>query len=62
MKISRKITIGKKEQKILNEFLDMCTDLELDGEDVVVNLLNAFYGDESEFETKGAVYDIEYID
>ena len=62
MKVTRKITVSKKEYEVLDKFLDMCNEIRLET-DELVDLLNAISNKDSELsDWAGITYDIEYID
>lgn len=62
MKVTRKITVNRREREVLDEFFDMCNgDLGLLEEDTE-RLLSAIYADSNDFEVGDELYDIEYTD
>ena len=60
MKVARKITVSKKEYEVLDKFLDMCNEMQLET-DELVDLLDAISNKDSEFDWAGITYDIEYL-
>lgn len=61
MKVTRKITVSKKEYEVLDKFLDMCNEIRLET-DELVDLLNAISNKDSELsDWAGITYDIEYL-
>ena len=61
MKVSRKITVDRREREVLDKFFDMCNKLGLEPYDLV-DLLNAISNKDSEFDWVGDTCDIEYTD
>ena len=62
MKITRKITVDKKEREVLDEFFNMCNeDLLLNYEDIGY-LIESIYKNDKDFEVGDELYDIEYTD
>lgn len=62
MIVTRKITVDRRERKVLDEFFNMCNeDLDLLEEDMG-NLLRAIFMDCRDFEVGDELYDIEYTD
>ena len=62
MKVTRKITVDKREHKVLDEFFNMCNeDLSLNYEDIGY-LLESIYKNDKDFEVGDELYDIEYTD
>lgn len=62
MKVTRKITVDKRECAVLDKFFEMCDeDLTLNNEDIG-DLLRAVYEDCRDFEVGDELYDIEYTD
>lgn len=62
MKVTRKITVNKREREVLDEFFDMCdNDLDLLEEDMG-SLIKAIFTDCRDFEVGDELYDIEYTD
>ena len=60
MKVTRKITVDRRECEVLDEFFNMCKeDLDLLEEDIG-SLIRAIFSCCSEFEVGNEVYDIEY--
>lgn len=60
MKVARKITVSKKEYEVLDKFLDMCNEMQLET-DELVDLLDAISNKDSKFDWAGITYDIEYL-
>ena len=62
MKVTRKITVDKREREVLDKFFDMCDeDLGFLEEDMG-SLIKAIFTDCREFEIGDELYDIEYTD
>lgn len=62
MKVTRKITVNRREREVLDEFFNMCNeDLDLLEEDMG-SLLRAIFTDCRDFEVGDELYDIEYTD
>lgn len=62
MKVTRKITVNKREREVLDEFFKMCDeDLNLLEEDMG-SLIKAIFTDCTDFEVGNELYDIEYTD
>lgn len=62
MKVTRKITVDRREREVLDEFFNMCNeDLDLLEEDMG-SLLRAIFTDCRDFEVGDELYDIEYTD
>ena len=62
MKITRKITVDKREHEVLDEFFKICDeDLSLNYEDIGY-LLESIYKNDKDFEVGDELYDIEYTD
>ena len=62
MRVTKKITIGRREREVLDEFFNMCNeDLSLNYEDIGY-LLESIYKNDKDFEVGDELYDIEYTD
>ena len=61
MKITRKITVDKREHEVLDEFFKFCDYLSLNYEDIGY-LIESIYKNDKDFEIGDELYDIEYID
>ena len=62
MKVTRKITVNKKEREVLDEFFEICDDyLSLNYEDIGY-LLESIYKNDKDFEVGDELYDIGYTD
>ena len=62
MQITKKITVDRRERKVLDEFFNMCNeDLSLNYEDIGY-LLESIYKNDKDFEVGDKLYDIGYTD
>ena len=62
MKVTRKITVDKREHEVLDEFFEICDDyLSLNYEDIGY-LLASIYKNDKNFEVGDELYDIGYTD
>ena len=62
MKVTKKITVNKKEREVLDEFFEICDDyLSLNYEDIGY-LLESIYKNDKDFEVGDELYDIGYTD
>ena len=62
MKVTRKITVNKKEREVLDEFFEICDGyLSLNYEDIGY-LLESIYKNDKDFEVGDELYDIGYTD
>ena len=62
MRVTKKITIGRREREVLDEFFNMCNeDLSLNYEDIGY-LLESIYKNDKDFEVGDELYDIGYTD
>ena len=62
MKVTKKITVDKREREVIGEFFSMCNgDLYLPEEDIG-SLARAIFTGYKDFEVGGEMYDIEYTD
>ena len=62
MKVSKKITVDRREREVLDKFFDICdNDLSMNYEDIGY-LMYSIYKNDKDFEVGDELYDIEYID
>ena len=62
MKVSKKITVDRREREVLDKFFDICdNDLSMNYEDIGY-LMYSIYKNDKDFEVRDELYDIEYID
>ena len=62
MRVTKKITVGRREREVLDEFFNMCNeDLSLNYEDIGY-LLESIYKNDKDFEVGDELYDIGYTD
>ena len=62
MKVTKKITVDKREHEVLDEFFEICDDyLSLNYEDIGY-LLESIYKNNKDFEVGDELYDIGYTD
>ena len=62
MKVTKKITVNKKEREVLDEFFEICDNyLSLNYEDIGY-LLESIYKNNKDFEVGDELYDIGYTD
>ena len=62
MKVSRKITVDRREREVLDKFFDICdNDLSLNYEDIGY-LMYSIYKNDKDFEVGDELCGIEYID
>lgn len=63
MKVTRKITVDRKERAILDNFLDICNNwLEVVSSSEICDLLNAISTKDSSVDIGDDLYEIEYTD
>lgn len=63
MKITRKITVDRRERVVLDHFLDVCNNwLEVTSSDEIYNLLNAISAKDPTCDIDDIAYEIEYTD
>ena len=63
MKVTRKITVNKREHEVISNFMDICNDwLEITSSDQIWDLLNSIYDKDSIIDVNDTTYDIEYTD
>ena len=62
MRVTKKITVDRREREVLDEFFNMCNeDLSLNYEDIGY-LLESIYKNDKDFEVGDELYDIGYTD
>ena len=62
MKVTRKITVDRREREVLDEFFEICDSyLSLNYEDIGY-LMESIYKNYKEFEVGNELYDIGYTD
>ena len=62
MKVTRKITVDRREREVLDEFFEICDNyLSLNYEDIGY-LLESIYKNDKDFEVGDELYDIGYTD
>ena len=62
MKVSKKITVDRREREVLDKFFDICdNDLSMNYEDIGY-LMYSIYKNDKNFEVGDELCDIEYID
>lgn len=63
MKVTREITVDRRERAILDNFLTVCNNwLEVTSSDEICDLLNAISVKDSSVDIGGDVFSIEYTD
>lgn len=63
MKVTRKITVDRRERAILDNFLNVCNNwLEVSSSDEICDLLNAISAKDSAVDIGDDVFSIEYTD